>query len=75
MVYEIKLETPKDAKNLNDAALKYYGKLSVSCGSTTVDAKSILALFALIGRKNIKLVAPDHESPEKLSNFVKNLFE
>ena len=53
MVYEIKLKTPKDAKNLNDAALKYDGKLSVSCGSTTVDAKSILALFALIGRKNI----------------------
>ena len=75
MVYEIKLESPKDVKSLNDAALNYNGKLSVSCGSTTVDAKSILALFALIGRKNIKLVAPDHESPEKLSKFVKNLFE
>jgi hypothetical protein len=74
MVYEIKLDKLEDAKNLNDAALNYNGKLMVSCGSTMVDAKSILALFALIGRKNVKLVAPDHESPEKLSNFVKRLF-
>ena len=74
MVYEIKLDKLEDAKNLNDAALNYNGKLMVSCGSTMVDAKSILALFALIGRKNVKLVAPDHESPEKLSNFVKGLF-
>lgn len=74
MVYEIKLTSPKDVKELNDAALNYDGKLTVSCGATTIDAKSLLALFTLIGRKNIKLVAPDHENPKKVSDFVKNLF-
>ena len=73
MVYEIKLDKLEDAKNLNDAALNYNGKLMVSCGSTIVDAKSILALFALIGRKNIKLVAPDHENPNKFAEIVKKI--
>ena len=73
MVYEIKLDKLEDAKNLNDAALNYNGKLMVSCGSTIVDAKSILALFALIGRKNIKLVAPDHDNPSKFAEVVKKI--
>lgn len=73
MVYEIKLSSPKDVKALNDAALGYDGKLTVSCDSTIVNAKSILALFTLIGRKNIKLVAPDHENPNKFFDFIKKL--
>lgn len=73
MVYEIKLSSPKDVQALNDAALDYDGKLTVNCGSTIVDAKSILALFALIGRKNIKLVAPDHENPNKFAEIVKKI--
>ena len=73
MTVEIKLESPKDVKALNSAALDYDGKLSVNCGSTSVDAKSLLALFTLIGRKGIKLVAPDHESPDKFAKVVKKL--
>ena len=73
MVYEIKLASPKDVKALNDAALDYEGKLSVSCDSDIVDARSILALFALIGRKNIKLVAPDHENPNKFAEIIKRI--
>lgn len=73
MVYEIKLSSPKEAKTLNDAAFNYNGKLTVNCGSTIVDAKSILALLALIGRKNIKLVAPDHEDPNKFTEIIKQL--
>ena len=73
MVYEIKLTSPKDVKNLNNAALDYEGELSVNCGSTIINAKSLLALFALIGKKNIKLVAPDHENPNKFIDIIKKL--
>ena len=73
MVYEIKLEKPADVKNLNDAAMEYDGKLTVDCGSISVNAKSLLALFALIGRKNVKLVAPDHANPEGFVELVRKL--
>ena len=71
MVYEIKLRNPKDVKNLNDAALDYEGELFVNCDSISVNAKSLLALFTLIGRKNVKLVAPDHHNPTKFAELVK----
>lgn len=73
MVHEIQLNSPKDVELLNDIAFDYDGKLTVNCGSTIVDAKSILALFALIGRKNIKLVTPDHENPNKFAKIVKRI--
>ena len=73
MTFNIKLESPKDAKHLNEMALDYDGKLTVNCGSTIVDAKSLLALFTLIGRKNISLVAPDHENPNKFIEIVKQI--
>lgn len=71
MVYEIKLHSPKEAKDLCNAALDYEGELNVNCGSISVSAKSLLALFALIGRKNIKLVAPDHHNPDKFAEIAK----
>ena len=73
MVYEITLDKLEDAKNLNDAALSYNGKLMVSCGSTMVDAKSILALFALIGRKNVKLVADDNANFNKFKKLISSI--
>ena len=73
MVYEIKLRNPKDVKNLNEAALDYEGELFVNCDSISVSAKSLLALFTLIGKNNIKLVAPDHHSPVKFAEMVKKL--
>lgn len=73
MTFEIKLENPKDVKDLNDAALEYSGKLSVNCGATSIDAKSLLGLFTLIGKNGITLVAPDHESPKKFADFIKKI--
>jgi hypothetical protein len=71
MTVEIKLESPKDVKELNDAALDYLDKLTVNCGSTSIDAKSLLALFTLVGRKGIRLVAPDHANPKKFAEIAK----
>jgi hypothetical protein len=70
-----RLTFTKDYKTgvLNEMATKYDGKLTVNCGSTIVDARSLLALFALIGRQGIKLVAPDHENPNKFIEIVKKI--
>ena len=73
MTFEIKLENPKDVKELNDAAFDYNGKLTVNCGATSIDAKSLLGLFTLIGKKGIKVVAPDHENPKKFVEFIKRI--
>ena len=73
MVYEIKLSSPKDVKALNDAALNYEGDLSVRCDSLIVNAKSILALFSLIGRKNVKLVAEDNTNFEKFRKLISSI--
>lgn len=73
MVFTIKMNSPEDAKRLNEKAFEYDGKLSVSCGATTIDPKSMLALFTLIGKKGVKLVAPDHENPDKFAELVENI--
>ena len=73
MIFEIKLNSPKDIEKLNSIASDYDGKLIVNCGSTSIDAKSILSLFTLIGRKGIHLVAPDHDNPNKFVEVVKKL--
>ena len=73
MVFEIKLNDFDDAKRLNDVAHNYDGKLTVSSGVTAVDAKSLLALLTLIGKRSINLVAPDHEKPDKFMTFLRQL--
>jgi hypothetical protein len=73
MVFEIKLNNLEDAKRLNSAAHTYDGKVAVSSGATMVDAKSLLALLTLIGKKNVNLVAPDHERPDRFMDFLKAL--
>ena len=73
MVFKIELNNLDDAKKLNSVAHDYDGKLTVSSGATVVDAKSLLALLTLIGKKSVHLVAPDHECPDRFMTFLKNL--
>ena len=73
MVHQIKLKNLADVKNLNDAALDYEGELTVNCGSISVNAKSLLALFTLIGKKGINLVAPDSENPKKFAKIIEKI--
>ena len=73
MVFEIKLESPKDVENLTDAALDYFGDLTVNCGASSFDARSILGLFTLIGKKGITIAAPDNENPKKFAEFIKRI--
>ena len=73
MTFEIKLESPEDVKELTNAALDYKGKLSVNCGASSFDARSLLSLFTLIGKKGITVTAPDSENPKKFAKFVKRI--
>lgn len=72
MTLEVTLKTTDDVKYLNDVAFDYGDKLFVSDKSYTVDARSILALFAFVGT-TVNLVFPDHCDIGKLNDVVKKL--
>lgn len=72
MVLEITLKSTDDVKKLNDIAFDYGEKITVSSRNYTVDARSILALFAFIGT-TVNLVFPDHCDIGKLNDVVKKL--
>lgn len=72
MVHPITLKTKEDVLRLNDLATKENFNLKVSTGSIIIDAKSLLALFALIGKK-VNLVASDRTDPEVFSHFIKKI--
>ena len=44
----------------------------IDMNSIIIDAKSLLALFSLIG-KTVNLVAPDSADPEKFMNLIKKI--
>ena len=72
MVHPITLKTKEDVLRLNDLATKENFNLKVSTGSIIIDAKSLLALFALIGKK-VNLVTSDRTDPETFSHFIKKI--
>lgn len=72
MTYNIELKTKEDVMKLNKEASKQPFDIFVSYGNVTVDARSLLALFTIIG-KCVNLVAPDHVKPDKFSKFVEKL--
>ena len=71
MTYTVQLDNIEDIKKLNEIASEQPFDIDVSQGSVTVNAKSLLALFTLIGKK-VNLVAPDHTNPK---DFIKALEE
>lgn len=72
MTCEVILKSTNDVKELNDAAFDYDGKVIVSSGRFYIDARSILSLFAFVGKK-VNLVFPDHESSDKINTFLKKI--
>lgn len=73
MVYSTRLSTAEEAIKLNKLATAKNFNITVTNGLTTVvDAKSLLALLTLIGQ-DIKVVAPDHASPEEFEDLIKKL--
>ena len=72
MIYPIKLESAQDVVKLNNFAANEDYNLSVSSGNTMIDAKSLLALFTLVG-KTCMLVAPDHLNPKKFMKLIERM--
>ena len=72
MVYSAELKNKEDVLRLNREATKNLIKILVESGSITIDARSLLALYALIGKK-VKLIASDHEDAKEFADFVKKV--
>lgn len=72
MYCKIKMNTREDVVKVSEEAAKTGLNMSVSCGYTIVDPRSILALFTLIG-KEVMLVAPDHSNPKDFQKLVQRM--
>lgn len=72
MVATAYLKDRSAVERLNQVACQQMFDLSVSCGNTIIDAKSLLALFALVG-KNVFIVAPDELNPRYFTRMVKKM--
>ena len=74
MTYPMKLRSMREVRKLNKIASKQDFPMYVSDknGTVFVDARSLLALFALIERE-INLVAPDHVNAEDFLKVVRSL--
>ena len=72
MVYPITINSVEDALKLNKVASKEEFTMSVGSGRDVVNAKSLLALFTMIGRK-CNLIAPDGTNPASFAKAIKKI--
>lgn len=72
MTANVMLKSMEDIQNLNKVASQQAFNLSVSRGSVIVDARSLLALFTLIGSQ-VSIVAPDGVSPKEFFRSIKRM--
>ena len=72
MIYQYKIETKEDLYRLSELASQEDYPIYISTDSGMIDAKSLLALFTILG-KEINLVAPDHAKSDDFMNFISKL--
>ena len=72
MVIRVKINSREDVYNLNMVACNQPYDMFVSCGYNVYDAKSLLALYTLVGEE-VNIVAPDRVDPEKFYKTVKKM--
>ena len=72
MTYPFKIETKEDLYKLSELASKEDFSIYLSTNSEIFDAKSLLALFNILG-KEVSLTAPDHVESDKFSRFIEKL--
>lgn len=72
MTANVVLKNMADVQNLNKVASMQAFDLSVTCGSVIVDARSLLALFTLIGSE-VTIVAADGVSPKDFSKSIRKM--
>ena len=72
MVCQIKMKTTEDAVRVSREAAKAGIDMTVLCGSSMIDPRSLLGLFNFVG-KDAKLVAPDNTNPQVHQKLVKRM--
>lgn len=69
MVHPIKFETKEDLYRFSELASKQNFDIYISTMYGQLDAKSLLALFTILG-KDVNVVAPDHADADKFIAFL-----
>lgn len=72
MIYPFKIETKEDLYRLSELASKEDFSIYLGTSSEMFDAKSLLALFNILG-KEVNLIAPDHVEAGKFTKFIEKL--
>ena len=69
MVTPVKFETKEDLFRFSELASKQDFNIYIGTEDGQLDAKSLLALFTILGRE-VNIVAPDHASADKFIKFL-----
>ena len=69
MVTLVKFETKEDLFRFSELASKQDFNIYIGTEYGQLDAKSLLALFTILGRE-VNIVAPDHASADKFIKFL-----
>lgn len=69
MTQELTIKNVDQVKRISQLASKEDYRIMVSCGSVLLDARSIMGLFALIGKK-ANIVASDHADAWEFGRLV-----
>jgi hypothetical protein len=70
--HPFKVESKEDLQRLSELASKEDYNIYLSTSTAMFDAKSLLALFTILG-KEVSLIAPDHADSEKFTKFIEKL--
>lgn len=73
MVKSISLKTREDIIKVNNIACSKPYNVTISCGYSSYDAKSLLSLFTLLGKSNCLLVLPDHLQQPEMRKILKQM--
>ena len=72
MVYPIVIKNIEDAKSVCEVACEQNFNLQVSSGTMIVNARSLLGLFALLGKES-NLIAPDGVDYSSFNKAIKRI--
>lgn len=69
MVRELCIKDEKQVQKINDIACKAPYEVWLSCDEVMIDARSLLGIFTLVGKK-VNVVAEDYVNPKSFSKLV-----
>mgnify|MGYP003296852780 CR=1 FL=1 len=69
LIASVKFETKEDLFRFSELASKQDFNIYIGTEYGQLDAKSLLALFTILGRE-VNIVAPDHASADKFIKFL-----